>query len=283
MRKYIPAIASFLIGNGLAGLIAWFGQTIIALVISGTFTLTGMGLAIAHYISNKRKITRENEGYNKNDGLVLLLLLDEVYRRQKEITRQTIRRMRQKDWQGMEAVTFELMGLAEMDIDVAIWTILQKNVTQFMSGKPLTVVRDSRHLSKKIHDSPLFTRNPEHIAKDASVILREKVPYLKKMMEHDRKYKSLNKQISRERDKFPSDSVSDAIDTYLDHSIKINAAWVMSENDLDFLDDFESATGTRVSMRFKVILMGLPGRMDEEMTEYRNKVAIAIFDHIKEI
>jgi len=99
--------------------------------------------------------------------------------------------------------------------------------------------------------------------------------------QHDRIYKKLQKQIARERDKFPSDSVSDTIDAYLDHSIKINTAWVMSTHSLDSMHNIESVVGHHLPMKFKVILMGLPGRMDEEMTRCRNKVAMAIFEYLR--
>ena len=146
----------------------------------------------------------------------------------------------------------------------------------------MTIEEDGKQLAKQIQQSSLFTRNPEHIAKDASVILQEKVPYLKKKIDHDHTYKKLLKRTERERDKFPSEAVSNAIDEYLDHSVKINAAWVLSTYDLDHMGDIESMVGRHFPMKFKVILWGLPGRMDEEMRRYRTQVAVAILKSHKE-
>ena len=215
----------------------------------------------------------------KDEGLILLELLDEGYHRLKDITRSSIIKLREHNWQDMTVASTNLMWLTEIDIESAIERILIQNMYKFMAGKPLTVIQDSQRLGNKITESSLFTRNPEEIAKDVSVILKEKVPYLKKRMEHNKKYNKIQKRIERERDKFPNGAVSTAIDTYLDLSIKINAAWVLSTHDLDFMPDIERVARRSLPMKFKVILMGLPGRMDEEMRGFRNKVAIAILEY----
>jgi len=238
-------------------------------------------LAIILYRRGRKKHLSSNNSHD--DGLFLLFLLDEAYQRLKAITRQTIKKLKEKDWQDMEQASIDLIWLTDIDVESAIEEILLKNVVNFTSGKPMTIMRDSKRLATKIKESPLFTRNPEDIAKDTSIILQERIPVLKKKMEHDRTYKKLKKQVERERDIFPSSAVSDAIDAYLDHSIKINAAWVMSVRSLDGMHYIEGVVGHHLPMKFKVILMGLPGRMDEEMARYRNKAAIAIFEYLKEI
>ncbi len=176
----------------------------------------------------------------------------------------------------------DLLWLTDIDIESAIEKILLDNVAKFMVGEKMTVIRDTSRLTTQIKKSPIYTRNPEELVKDASVILREKVPYLKKKIARDRVYKKLIKSIERERDRFPSESVSSAIDAYIDHSIKINAAWILSSHDLDKMGVIEHIAQRQMPMKLKIILMGLPGRMDEEMNQYRNKVAIAVFNYLKE-
>ncbi len=275
-RGTILAIAVFILGNGtsaglqITGIVSLFwGWTIIILstVLSGILFWYGLRL--------------KEQATIKNDSLYLLTLLDDAYQRLKRITRITIRKLREKNWKEMESATTSLMWLTDIDIETAIEKIMIDNVRKFMSGQPMTLFDDGKELGVKIQKSPLFTRNPEEIAKDASVILREKVPYLKKMTEHDWTYKRLLKKLEHERDRFPSEDVSNAIDAYLDHSIKINAAWVMSAHDLDGMPQIERFAGKRFPMKFKVILMGLPGRMDEEMRRFRNKVSIAVLDYHK--
>jgi hypothetical protein len=276
-RGTILAIAVFILGNGtsaglqITGIVNMFlGWAIIILSTVVSAILFWYGLKL------------KEQATIQKDGLVLLTLLDEAYFRLKWITRMSIRKLRSKDWQDMATATTDLMWLTDMDIESAIEKIMIDNLHKFMSGQPLTLFDDSKQLGEKIRKSPSFTRNPEDIAKDASVILKEKVPYLKKKMEHDRIYKRLLKRIDRERDKFPSENISNGIDAYLDHSIKINAAWVMSVHDLDGMPQIERLVKRRFPMKLKVILMGLPGRMDEEMRRYRNKVSIAILDFHKE-
>lgn len=230
----------------------------------------------------KKKKEEQSDNYKKDGDLTLLALLDDVYQRLKLITRLTIRKMRSKKWKDVTSAYPNFMSLTDIDIDVAIQEIMLKNVFFFTAGKPMTIEEDSKQLVEKIQQSPLFTRNPEHTAKDASVILQEKVPYLKKKLDHDRIYKKLRKRIERERDKFPNEDISNTIDEYLDHSIKINAAWVLTTYDLDHMGNIESFVGRRFPIQFKIILWGLPGRMDEEMRSHRTKVAVAILKYHKE-
>lgn len=268
---------------------AAYGEALALLAIGGLAAYlspaVGIPLFIILFILGGYLVWRSYK-YNPNeapdDGLILLRLLDEDYHRLKDITKDTILKLRKRDWQDLDSASMSLMALSGIDFEEAVERILLANVIKFMTGQKITAVQDAERLAKQIKESPLFTRNPEHIAKDASVILREKLPYLKKRMEHDSTYRRLERQIARERDKFPSEAVSKAVDEYLDHSIKINAAWVMSTHDLDNMPIIEHLAGQRLPMQFKVILMGLPGRMDEEMTRYRNKVAVAIFEHLKE-
>lgn len=269
---------------------AAYGEAIILLALGGlaTYLKPAIGiplllvlLAFGIYLVWRSYKRRYIESAH-NDGLTLLTLLDEVYQRLKLITRLTIRKLRSKKWKDVTSAYPYFMGLTDIDVDVAIEEIMLKNVFFFTTGKPMTIVEDSTQLAKKIEQSSLFTRNPENIAKDASVILQEKVPYLKKKLDHDRIYKKLLKRIERERDKFPSEEISNTIDEYLDHSIKINAAWVLSTYDLDHMCNFESLVGHRFPIRFKIILWGLPGRMDEEMRKYRTQVAVTILKYHKE-
>ena len=279
-RGTMLAIATFVLGNGTsAGLqITGIINPALGWAIIGISTIASCVLFVYAF---RIKAQTDRLAAIQDDGLVLLRLLDEVYQRLKTITRLTIHKLREKDWRDMESASIDMMWLTDIDIESAIESILLKNIVNFMTGSQMTIMRDSKRLATKIQQSPLFTRNPEDIAKDASVILREKVPYLKKKMERDRIYKKLQERIERERDRFPSEAVSNAIDAYLDHSIKINAAWVLSSHDLDGMGNIERVVGHTLPMKLKVILMGLPGRMDEEMTRYRNKAAIAILEHLR--
>lgn len=237
------------------------------------------GAALITWIWKRNQVKEELSIQDR--GLVLLNLLDTIYLRLKEITKNTIRQQRKREWSDINVLATDLMWLTDMDIQLAIERIMLENVYKFVAGQPMTVERDGKRLANKIKKSPLFTRNPEDIAKDASVILKEKVPYLKRKLEHDFVYKNLQRRIERERDKLASEAVSDAINAYLDHSIKINAAWIMSARDLDGMGEIEYFAGRQLPMKFKVILMGLPGRMDEEMSKLRTKVAVAIMNDLK--
>jgi hypothetical protein len=251
----------------------YIGWPIIGLLVVGTISL---------FVLDRKKHQSLSKP-DKDDGIILLRLLDDTYQRLKVITRLTIRKLRSQNWKDMDSAYFYFMGLTDVDIESEIEKIMFKNLYYLTTGKPMTVEEDSKQLAKQVQQSSLFTRNPEHIAKDASVILQEKVPYLKKKLDHDHTYKKLLKRIERERDKFPSEAISNTIDEYLDHSVKLNAAWVLSTYDLDHLGNIESIAGRRFPMQFKIILWGLPGRMDEEMRKYRIKVATTIFEHFKEI
>ncbi len=261
-----------------------------ALALLGIALVWTIGTIIYHiWFKKKQHIDLVNlTGFNNSqatllneEGLELLELLDQVYTRLKRLTRETIRNLQKEDWRGMQAANKELMWLTEMDVESAINKIMVENVFRFATGKPLTVVEDTKKLATKIKSSSLFTRNPEHVASDLSVILNEKIPYLKKRMEHDRLYKKLQQKIERQTDKFPNDDVSKTIDMYLEHSVKLNAAWVMSVHDLDNLGFIEKFTGRHMPMNLKIILWGLPGRMDEEMRTYRKQVAKAILKYLE--
>ncbi len=255
-----------------------------ALSVWPILTVIGVvGASITGWIiKHKLKDEQEKSAIAVDDSLILLGLLDEVYQRLKHITRLTIRKMRSKKWEAVTSAYPYFMSLTDIDVDAEIENILFKNLGLFISGKPMTVIRDSKQLATRIQKSPLFTCNPEGIAKDASVILQEKVPYLKKKLDHDRIYKKLLKRIERERDKYPVEEISNTIDEYLSHSIKINAAWVLSTYDLDHWGIIEGIAGRRVPMKLKIILWGLPGRMDEEMRGYRTRVAVSILQYHRE-
>lgn len=217
-----------------------------------------------------------------DDGTKLLRFLDEDYQRLKLITGRTINKLRNNRWKDMQPIFKDAMDLTQMDIDSKIRDIMQKGITDFMIGKPMTIKEESEQLGADILKSPLFTTNPEIIAKDASILLRDQIPSLNKAIKHDSKHKKLIRQIERERDKFPSKSISDEIDAYLEHSIKINTLWILSEHDLDALANIENMSGQRFPIHFMLQLKNLPNQMDVEMGQYRNKVAIAISSFLKE-
>jgi hypothetical protein len=233
--------------------------------------------SIGYLIYFKKKRTREQSDDYKDESLMLLSLLDEAYKRLKLITRLTIRKMRKQKWKDVTSAYPYFMSLADVDIDSEIENIMLRNIFYFTTGRPMTIEEDSKNLAKKFLGSSLFTRNPEHIAKDTSIILQEKVPYLKKKLDHDHIYKKLLKRIERENDKYPSETVSSVIDEYLDHSVKINAAWFLSMYDLDH----EGIYGG-FPLKLKILLWGIPVRMDEEMTKLRKQVALTIFENHKE-
>lgn len=45
-KETVTGIASIFLGNGGAGVLAWFGQNILALIISIVFTITGVVLLV---------------------------------------------------------------------------------------------------------------------------------------------------------------------------------------------------------------------------------------------
>ena len=253
-------------------------------VMFGSIGITAISIIIACIFIFKHKGRAEDKNNTSRDGgLLLLELLDESYQRLKAITRMTIKKLRSKKWEDMhESIPFYISSLTNIDIDSEIENIMAKNLYLFATGKTLTVIEDGKELAKKMKESPLFMRNPEDVSKDASILLKEKLPYLKKKIDRDRTYNKFLKKIERERDKYPSEDVSKAIDAFLDHSIKLNATWVLSTYDLDHMGDIESLAGRRLPMKLKIIMMGLPGRMDEEMRRLRNKVAISILNFHKE-
>ena len=272
------AIASFILGNGTA---AGLQITGIVSPIVG-WSLVGFSTAVSGALFAWAFKLRTHARSLTNDGTELLRLLDDVYVRLKSITRRTIRKMRSTDWEDVTTAYPFLMDLSEIDVDTAIHGIILKNLYYLQTGQKLTLEKDGKKLAKQMLESPLFTRNPESIAKDASIILKEKVPYLKKKLDHDHTYKRLLRLIEHERDVFPSDDVSNSINEYLDHSIKINVAWVLSTYDLDHWSLIEGIAGRHNTMKLKIILWGLPGRMDEEMGRNRTKVARSILQFHKE-
>jgi len=180
----ILAIATFILGNGTSAGLQITG--IINPALGWTIVCVSTILSVLLFIYAFRiKAQADRLAAIKYNGLVLLRLLDEVYQRLKVITRLTIRKLRARDWRDMESASIDLMWLTDIDIESAVESILLKNVVSFTSGRPMTVVSDSKQLATKIQKSPLFTRNPEDVAKDATVILQERVPYLKRKMEHD--------------------------------------------------------------------------------------------------
>jgi hypothetical protein len=272
-------IGMFLLGIFLPILLEQF--MMLNPIIRWGITILGVLIGVIFIVIGQLRIKQESS-FSQDNSLVLLALLDEVYQRLKTITRLTIRKLRANEWEDVTSAYPYFMGLADLDIDAAIEEIMLRNVYFLTTGRPMTIVEESTRLAERIKQSSLFTRNPEHIAKDASILLEEKVPYLKKKLDHDRTYKKLIKRVERERDKYPSEAITNAIDEYMGHSVKINAAWILSTYDLDHMGVIEGIAGRRIPMKFKIMLMGLPGRMDEEMRKYRTKVAVAILEYHKE-
>ena len=242
------------------------------LIAGGGFTLIWMLLRLWR--------DREQLESQRDDGLVLLTLLDDVYQRLKFLTERTIAQLRNKGWSGMRSIVSDAMGLTQIDVNSKIQDILQKGITDFMSGKSMTIQGDSKQLGDDILKSPLFTVNPDIIAKDASIIVSQDVPYLNKAMRRDRKYKKLLRLIKRERDKFADEAVSTSVESYLDHSMKVNAAWVLAEHALDGLENVEKLVGQKFPTHFMLQLKNIPNQMDDEMEQYRNKVAIAVSNYL---
>jgi hypothetical protein len=273
----IMAIATFILGNGTSA-----GLQISGIVnLKLGWAIIGISTAISILLFIYAFKLKSRVSHEIPDGASLLQLLDETYQRLKLITGQTIDKLRVDKWSGMQPVYKDAMGLTQMDVNTKAQAIMAKGISDFMSGKPMTVSEDSKQLGDAILKSPLFTTSPEIIAKDASIIVSQNVPYLNKSIKRDRKYKELLHLIKRERDKFPDESVSSAIDTYLNHSITVNSAWVLSEYDLDGIAGIENIVGTQFSTHFKLQLKNLPNQMDSEMEKLRNKIAIAISDYLK--
>ena len=68
MRKYIPAIASFCVGNGVAGVLAWLGQTTPALIISIAFTIVGTVLFVYYWLKGRGKEQEDREANTNKEG-----------------------------------------------------------------------------------------------------------------------------------------------------------------------------------------------------------------------
>ena len=123
------------------------------LVIAGiVIVVIGLGLGIWGIIKTPIET-------KKDDSLILLGLLDDVYQRLKLITRLTIRKMRSKKWENVTSAYPTLMGLADIDIEDAIETIMVKNVYLITTGKPnmavwkLLILKDSKTLKLRIENS----------------------------------------------------------------------------------------------------------------------------------
>jgi hypothetical protein len=260
-----------------AGIIPLIWENILAYIGIGCIII---GLIIAVVGVIKKPIIEEG-----NDaGLTLLRLLDESYHRMKVITEKTIKRLRKTDWSGVNMTSSRLTDLTgKSDVTSEIQNIINKGVFEFLSGKPLTFADDAKKLGNEVKASPLFTMNPEIIAKQASIALRENIPYLDNAMKKDLILKRLFRDVEREGDKYPSETVSEKIDAFLDHARKINAAWIYTERDLEFLEQIEEMVGSKFPSQLMLTLRNIPDQMDLEMGKYRNDVAVTITNFLKEV
>jgi len=233
-------------------------------------------------ISMTNKFRKEKEASKHiNDGTVLLQLLDDIYQEVRSVTEQTINGLRDRRWQGINRVFEDVTGIDPDEVAVAVqyWTL--KGVAQFMSGEEITVDKDASELAEKIKNAIGSKKNPELLATDLTLSIRHR--FLDQQLKRNRNYRNHQRLLRRERDKFPDEGVSNAVDSFLDHTFKVNAVWVVAEFDLIGISSFEKAFEYKI-LPGRIILRveDVPNQAEREMERFRNKVAVNIEAYLRE-
>jgi len=251
---------------------------IVFFIASGIVLFVSLGY-IALCIFSKKK---QKEGKQKhNDGTVLLQLLDENYQELRSVTERTINRLRDQQWQGMGEVFKDVTGINPDSVSDAMqyWTI--KGLVQFKSGEEITVDKEADEFSKKIAKEIGSNKDPESLATNLTLSIRHR--FLDGQLKKDRAYKNLQQFLRRERDKYPDQAICDAVDLYLEHSFMVNAVWVVAEYDLVGIPAFEKTFEYKILPGPIVLRVeDVPNQAGREMEKYRNKVAVAIDNYLKE-
>ena len=255
---------------------AWLPTTFF--VVAGSLFIFSLAHLIFN-VANNKKEKRENT--QSSDDVILLQLLDEIYQKIRLTTEKTIDWLRDHQWQGINKVFEDVTGMNPDEVVLAIqyWTL--KGVAQFMSGDEITVGNDAREMAEKIRDAVGSPKNPELLAFDLSLSIRHR--FLDKRLKRDRTYDNLQLRLRRERDKFPDEAVSNAVDSFLDHSFKVNAVWIIAEYDLVGIPSFEKTFEYKIlPNRIVLRVEDIPNQASKEMERFRNKVGVAINAYLKE-
>ncbi|MDD5038215.1 MAG: hypothetical protein PHN78_02745 [Dehalococcoidales bacterium] len=248
-------------------------------IAAGILFIFAIGYLI-HSIVNKRQKKRENER-QPNDGTILLQLLDEIHQKVSLITERTINRLRDYQWQGIDRVFEDVTGISPHEFAIAVQYWVLKGIAQFMMGEEITVDKEARETTAKMMTKIGTAKNPERLATDLSLSIRHR--FLDQQLKRDHAYNILHRSLRRERDKYPDEAVSRAIESYLDHSFKVNAAWVIAEFDLAGIPSFEQTFEYRILPGHIVLKVeDIPNQAAIEMERFRNKVAVAINAYLKE-
>ncbi|MBI3040604.1 MAG: hypothetical protein HYY80_02985, partial [Chloroflexi bacterium] len=94
---------------------------------------------------------REKEARRQpNDGTVLLRLLDETHQKIHLVAENTINRLRDNGWQGMDKVFEDMTGINPNEVAIALQYWALKGVAQFMSGSEITIEKDVSELAEYI-------------------------------------------------------------------------------------------------------------------------------------
>lgn len=164
-------------------------------------------------------------------------------------------------------------------IAVQYWTL--KGVAQFMTGTEITVIQEAGELAEKMTKAIGTNKKPELLATDLCLSIRHR--YLDTQLKTDRTYKHLERLLRRERDKYPDEAICNAIDSFLDHSFKVNAIWMVAEYDLAGIPSFERTFEYKLLPGPIVLRVeDIPNQVANEMERLRNKVAVAINNYLKE-
>lgn len=235
--------------------------------------------SLAYLVNNSKK--RHEEKRQHIDGTGLLRLLDETHQEITLITKRTIDKLRDRQWQGMDGVFEDVTGINPNDITIAMqyWTL--KGVAQFMSGDEITAPQEAEEWSEKMAKEIGANKNFELLATDLSLSIRHR--FLDEQLKKDHTYKNLQIMLRRERDKYPDEAICNAIDSFLDHSFKVNAVWAVAEYDLVGIPSLEKTFEYKLLPGPIVLRVeDVPNQAANEMERFRNKVAVAINTHLKE-
>jgi hypothetical protein len=150
-----------------------------------------------------------------------------------------------------------------------------------MNGDEITAPEEAEEFAEKITKEIGSNKNSELLATDLSLSIRHR--FLDAQLKKDRTYKNLQLMLRRERDNFPDEAVCNAIDSFLDHSFKVNAVWAMAEYDLVGIPSVEKTFDYKILPgRIVLRVEDVPNQAANEMERFRNKVAVAIYTYLKE-
>ena len=208
-------------------------------------------------------------------------ILNDIWVKTKDFTQMKIYEFKNNEWNGFEGVLDDLEtigGVSRARImncfnDEVIGLIERGKFDSKSFKKTGRKIADG--IAKDIKQSNIYTTDPLLLAKELRASLKQnQVSALDALVSDDKSYKALLELLDKQRDKIPSVDVCKAITAYTENVKNLSLLMVLAEYIFaqDKLGVLKSA---------EIYIRGMVEGMDDEMSGFRNNVAIAIEKYYK--